>query len=139
MSTYQSLLSLSVRVLFGAALAAGVIAVPRVAVAQAEVFTGDQLTTRPKIMSAAKTAQLVKNSYPSELQRNGIGGSVEIQFIIGADGKVEPASVEVVAASVPALGAAAKKVAEQLQFQPAKVNDKAVRTVVTLPIVYKAN
>ena len=58
--------------------------------------------------------------------------------MIGPDGKVEESSVEVVAATVPALGDAAKEVASKLEFQPGKVNDAPVRTRVLLPIVYKA-
>jgi protein TonB len=62
---------------------------------------------------------------------------VELQFVVDAKGKVDPASVEVVDATQTALGDAAKKVAAKLAFQPGKVNGNPVKTKVVLPIIYK--
>ena len=115
-----------------------VAALPAVAAAQDKVYDAAELTTKPKVSSMARTAQLVQKSYPAKLKSAGVDGTVEVQFVIGTDGKVDPASVEVVAATVPALADAAKEVASKLEFQPGKVNDAPVRTRVLLPIVYKA-
>ena len=113
-------------------------ALPALASAQDKVYAAEELTTKPKVQSMTRTAQLVQRSYPEKLKAAGVDGTVQIQFVIGADGKVDPGSIEVVAASVPALGEAAKEVAAKLEFQPGKVNDSPVRTRVLLPIVYKA-
>ena len=113
-------------------------ALPALASAQDKVYSADELTTKPKVQSMSRTAQLVQHSYPEKLKAAGVDGTVQVQFVIGADGKVDPGSIEVVAASVPALGEAAKAVAAKLEFQPGKVNDSPVRTRVLLPIVYKA-
>ena len=126
---------LVVRLTLAGALVA---AIPALAAAQDKVYDAGELTTRPKVASMTKTAALVQRSYPAKLKSAGVDGTVQVQFVVGADGKVEDGSVEVLAATVPALGDAAREVAGQLQFQPGRVNDAPVRTRVLLPIVYKA-
>ena len=115
-----------------------VAAVPSIAAAQEKVYAAEELTTRPKLSSASRTAQLVQKSYPEKLRSAGVDGTVQVQFIIGPDGKVESSSIEVIHASVPALADAANEVAGKIEFSPGKVNDAPVRTRVLLPIVYKA-
>ena len=122
----------------GALAVALVAAVPALAAAQDKVYDATELTSQPKLASMTRTAQLVQQSYPSKLKSAGVDGTVQVQFVVGADGKVEGSSIEVVAATVPALGEAAKEVAAKIEFKPGKVNDAPVRTRVLLPIVYKA-
>ena len=110
---------------------------PSAARAQADVYGSEDLTSAPKLVSAAATARLVARSYPEEMRRSGTGGTVQLQFVIGANGKVEPSSVEVVSAPAPALGAAARAVAEKMEFVPGKKDGGAVRSRVQLPITYK--
>jgi protein TonB len=116
-----------------------ILAAPALATAQAEgeVYGADEVTTPPKLVSMTRTAALVKGSYPAALRSAGVTGTVQLVLVIGADGKVEPGSVQVLAASVATLGEAAKKVAPQIEFTPARMQDRAVRTRVILPIVYK--
>ncbi|MBI3790141.1 MAG: energy transducer TonB [Gemmatimonadetes bacterium] len=106
------------------------------AAAQDKVYDLTDVTTLPKLSSSAQTARLIQSSYPSELKKNGIGGTVDMEFIVGKDGKVEASTIEV-NANVPALGAAAKAVAEKLEFQPAQVKGAPVRARVVLPLVFK--
>ena len=93
------------------------------------------ISARPS--AAAATARLIARSYPDELRRAGTSGTVQLQFVIGSNGKVEPSSVEVVSAPAPALGAAAKTVVEKLEFVPGKRDGGAVRSRAQLPISYK--
>lgn len=117
---------------------AAVLTLPAIASAQGKVYAAEELTTKPKVQSMTRTAQLVQRSYPDKLKAAGVDGTVQVQFVIGTDGKVIPSSIEVVAATVPALGDAAKEVAAKLEFEPGKVDGSPVSTRVLLPIVYKA-
>ena len=122
-----------------ALVVAGIVAsfaAPRLVRAQ-DVYGADQLSSPPKLVSPAATARAVARSFPEDLRRTNTGGTVQLQFVIGANGKVEPSTIEVVEASVPALGAAAKSVAEKMEFVPGKKDGAAVRTRVQLPITYK--
>lgn len=113
---------------------------PFVRTAQAQddkVYPIAEVTDKPKFASSVRAAELIQQSYPADLKSRGVGGMVELQFVVDSKGKVDPASVEVVDATQTALGEAAKKVVAKLDFQPGKVNGAAVKTKVVLPIIYK--
>ena len=119
------------------AVFAASLAAPRLALAQGEVFGAEDLSSPPKLVSPAATARLVARSFPEDMRRAGTGGTVQLQFVIGADGKVEPSSIEVIDAPTGAFGTAAKSVVEKMEFVPGKKNGSAVRARVQLPITYK--
>ena len=124
--------------LAAAAAVAAVVALPRLASAQSgEVYGPDELSSAPKLVSPAATARLVARTYPENLRRSGTGGTVRLSFVIGANGKAEPSSIEVVDAPVPALANAAKSVAENIEFTPGKKGGQPVRSRVELPITYQ--
>ena len=118
------------------ALFAVALAAPRFAGAQ-DVYGPQDLSAPPKLVSPAATARLIARSYPENLRATNTGGTVEIQFVINADGKVDPSSIQIVDAPVAALGSAAKAVVEKMEFVPGKKDGQAVRSRVSLPIQYK--
>ena len=121
------------------ALAALMLVTPFTA-AQAQddkVYAISDVQAPPKLSSTAVAARLIQDSYPADLRNRGVGGMVELQFVVDAKGKVDPSSVEVVDATQTALGEAARKVVTKLDFNPAKVNGTPVKVKVTLPIIYK--
>lgn len=118
------------------AATAGLLLLPAWAGAQERVYELSELTTQPRLASPTRTAQLFQSSYPSKLKAQGIGGFVQLEVVVAPSGKVEVGSADAVA-SVAALADAAKAVAEQLEFVPAKVKDQPVRARVVLPVVYK--
>lgn len=124
------------------ALLAAVLCVagPFVRPAQAQddkVYPIAEVTNPPKLSSTTMAARLIQESYPADLKSRGVGGMVELQFVVDSKGKVDPASVEVVDATQTALGEAAKRVVPKLDFTPGKLNGAAVKTKVVLPIIYK--
>lgn len=131
---------LSVRPLLLAAFIVAVLCGPfaRSAAAQEDkVYPISELSNPPKLTSTVLAARLIHESYPVELRSRGVGGMVELQFIVDAKGKVDPSSVEIVDATQTALGEAAKRVVTRLDFSPGKLNGTSVRTKVVLPIIYK--
>lgn len=121
-------------------VAAVFFASPLVSVAKAQdekTYAMADVQAPPKLSSATVAARIIQDSYPADLKSRGVGGMVELQFVVDAKGKVDPSSVEVVDATQTALGEAAKKVVTKLDFNPAKVNGTPVRVKVTLPIIYK--
>ena len=124
-----------------AALAAATLLAPTgrvLAQSAGEVYAAEELTVQPKIRNMARTASVVRTTYPVALKRAGIDGQAQVRFVIAPDGNVETGSIEVVSATVAAFGEAAKKAVEQIQFEPGKVKEAAVRTRVVLPIMYQS-
>lgn len=118
---------------------AGVFASADGACAQDTVYGPEEVQVPPKVASPGEVADMVRRSYPPMLQERGLGGSVQIQVVVGADGKVEAESVKVLAATVAVLGDAAKKVASRIPFTPATKDGQPVRCRVIIPITYRAN
>lgn len=106
---------------------------------QAQVYMPNELSVHPKLAAPGEVARLVRSSYPDALRRAGVNGTVQVEFVVGVDGKVEGTSIEIIAASPPALGPAAKSAVEKFTFKPGQVNGKAVRTRVAIPLVYRAS
>ncbi len=103
----------------------------------ATVYSPSELDQPAKLSSQEMTARLLARSYPADLQRAGITGTVQVQFVVDQAGKVEPASVKVLSSTVPALAEAAKGVVTEIRFRPGQLKGQAVKSVVLLPIVYR--
>lgn len=70
--------------------------------------------------------------YPGQLQALGLAGSAELQFIIGRDGRVEAASVQVTRATHPAFGEAARigLASPECRHTPGSYRGEPVRVLV---------
>ena len=112
---------------------------PTAAMAQdaTKTYTLAEVETKPSLASLQAFQRVVSEGYPEDMKRRRMGGIAEISFVVDATGKVEPASVEIVDATQPAFGEAAKKALLETGFKPGKVGGNAVRTKVSLPIIYK--
>ena len=122
--------------LFGASVALPLV-VGRAAAQEGKVYSMSEVQSQPKLSSVTLAARLILESYPADLKSRGVGGLVELQFVVDEKGKVEAASVEIVDATQTTLAEAAKKVVARLDFTPGKMNGAGVRTKVVLPILYK--
>ena len=120
-----------------AALVAALAAAPAAAAAQSgEVFEATSLPTPHRVASPPVAAPLIARTYPEELRRSGTSGTVYMKFIVGADGKVEPGSIEA-DAPLAAFEPAAKQVIQGIEFTPGKKGSTAVRARMELALVYK--
>lgn len=120
------------------ALVVTLLALPSLLRAQEEVvYARAELDALPVLAFPDRAAQLFAQSYPASLKRLGVTGTVQVQFIVNSNGKVEPASVEVLSSTAPLFAAAVKGVLERIEFRPGEVQGKKVRTLVLLPIVYR--
>ncbi len=98
------------------------------------VYTLAEVSSPPKLKSENAAANAINRSYPNGLR--SVGGRVQLRFVVKPDGKVDPATIEVMAASATQLGEAATEAVQQLDFQPAQLNGVPVNTMVVFPITY---
>lgn len=68
--------------------------------------------------------------YPPALRKSGVAGEVTLQFVVNADGKVEPASVRVISSTLYGFEAAAREAILRARFEPATIRGKEVRQLV---------
>jgi protein TonB len=126
---------------FGVAGAFVALCLPSAARAQAGdmVYASSDLEVPPKIAAPTVASRIVQGAYPDALRRTGVGGIVQLQFVVGPSGKVEPSSIEVLESPVDALAEAAKRAVTRMEFKPGMHNGQAVRARVLLPVVFKSN
>lgn len=77
--------------------------------------------------------------YPSSMRESGMTGRVVVQFVVGANGRVEPGSIKVLESTNSAFAAAVREVLPRHRFSPAKIGGTAVRQIVQQPFVFKLN
>lgn len=111
---------------------------PSKAEAQAEpVFDLADLSTPPRLVSMERAADQIRRAYPSHLRNRGVTGRVQIEVVVGIDGKVEEGSVRVLFSEHEELGRAAEQVAPQLAFRPGEKGGSPVRSRVIIPVVFQ--
>ena len=108
-------------------LAAAAFMVFMPASAQAQVFTPNELSELPRIDSPQDAMRAIERSYPRLLKDAGIGGRVQLAFVVKADGAVDPASIRVMDAERDELGEAAKRAIQEIKFKPGKKDGVAVK------------
>ena len=71
-----------------------------------------------------------KPKYPPVLQQAGIAGSVDVQYVVGIDGKAEQGSFRVLRSTNKAFEAPAQESIMTATFKPAKIKGQPVRQLV---------
>lgn len=74
--------------------------------------------------------------YPEHLRRAGLGGRVLLQVVVGPAGVVEKGAVVVLSAGEPRLGPFARTIAQELTWEPGRIQGKPVTGVVMVPIEF---
>lgn len=74
--------------------------------------------------------------YPDALRDAGVQGRVLAQFVVGADGAVEPGSFVVIESDDPQFAEEVRRVLPQMRFTPAELEGRKVRQLVQQPFVF---
>lgn len=96
------------------------------------VFELHQVQSLPRPQNAAEFVAALQQAYPPELRSQGVGGSVQVSFVVGVDGQVGDARV--LNASDTAFVAAALQALPVLRFFPAQAAGRPVAVRVEQPL-----
>ncbi|HEU0302924.1 MAG TPA: TonB family protein [Longimicrobium sp.] len=88
----------------------------------------------PQPLNLPEVMNWVWRNHPPELR--GVRGNLRLRFAVGADGRVESGSVEVLTRSAPQFERVAIQAAERLRYSPARVGGRPVRVWVELPFLF---
>lgn len=97
----------------------------------------NEVDAPPAALNLQEFSAALAARYPPALWDSAIGGSVMVEFVIGADGTVRDAAV--VEASRQELGAATVEAVGVLRFRPATVAGGAVAVRVTQPVEWRVD
>lgn len=91
----------------------------------------------PKLSNESSIASTMQRLYPRMLQDAGIGGTVQLQFEVLPNGRVDPATVKVLSSSHPQFAEVSSQVVERFRFRPGVYKGEEVRVLVTMPVAWK--
>jgi TonB family protein len=91
--------------------------------------------SQPKLDRQPKPRKMATPEYPPNLERQGIGGIVQLSFYVNVDGSTS--EIRVLSSQHPGLERAAIDAILESTFHPGRANRKAVRTHVKLPITFR--
>ncbi len=74
--------------------------------------------------------------YPPLLRQGGVEGTVMLEFVVNAEGRVEVNTVNVVSCSHPGFQMPAVDLARRAVFRPGRVGGRAVRVLVRMPVTF---
>lgn len=93
------------------------------------------LEAKPELLERGEVARTMQRLYPEALR--GTSGNAVVQFVITAEGTVDPASVKVIQVTHPEFREASVKVAETFRFKPGRYKGEAVRVLIQMPITWQ--
>lgn len=111
---------------------------PGAGVSEGDLIVAEALAEAPAVQNQREAQRALERLYPTTLRDAGVSGEATLQFIVGTDGRVEPASIRVVSATHEGFGEASRRAVERFRFRPAKVNGASVRVLISLPISWVA-
>lgn len=103
-------------------------------IARAPVFVPH--TVSPRVLNKAEVVRAAERNYPSLLRDAGIGGSVEVWFLLDLDGSVLKTQLKT-PSRYEALNEAALRVAAVMRFSPAYNLNRTVQVWASQSIVFQ--
>ncbi|MGD2045642.1 MAG: energy transducer TonB [Gemmatimonadota bacterium] len=95
-------------------------------------------TVAPTLANTDEVVEALNDEYPTLLREAGIGGTANVWFLIGTDGRVANTILHDSSGLEP-LDRAAMSVADVFRFSPAENEGVAVPVWVSLPITFQAS
>lgn len=95
------------------------------------------LQRQPELRNLSQVRSYMERNYPRSMQDAGIGGTVELQFVVEADGTVDGRTVKVLQASHQQFETVSRQVVERFRFRPGIYRDQEVRVLVRMPITWQ--
>ena len=100
-------------------------------------YTANAVDRVAELRNRGDVASAMRRLYPSHLREAGVGGTVVVQFVVNAEGRVEPGSIRIIRAEHPDLGEQTRRAAAEFRFRPARKGNSNVRQLVQMPIVWQ--
>jgi protein TonB len=92
---------------------------------------------QPRPTNVAELQRQLERNYPPLLRDAGVTGTVQVRFRVLEDGRVDAESIQVTNSSHEQFNDPTIRSVQRLRFRPAKVNNRAVKVWVELPIQWQ--
>jgi protein TonB len=96
------------------------------------------LDSPPALQNVAAVQAAMQRAYPKILLDAGISGSVDVEFVVQADGTVDMSSIKIKQSSNERFVDASRDVIERFRFTPGKYKGQPVRVLIAMPIRWQS-
>ncbi|WP_420129193.1 energy transducer TonB [Longimicrobium sp.] len=117
-------------------LAAAPVAAQQTPADSARVYELTEVEALPRPQNAAEFTAALRQGYPPHLRDAGVGGTVQVSFVLGPDG--QPGDVRVLTTPDSAFNAPTMQAVSLLRFTPAQVQGRPVAVRVEQPVTWRA-
>lgn len=100
------------------------------------VYELNEVEVLPRPQNVPEFTDALRQGYPPHLNQAGVGGTVQLAFVVGTDGV--PGDVRVVSSPDSAFDAPSVQAVSLLRFSPAQVQGRTVPVRVEQPITWRA-
>jgi TonB family protein len=100
-------------------------------------FSPNLVDRRAELTNRTEVTRVLQRLYPPALSRTGTEGSVRVQFVVTAAGRVDMSTVQIMSTTNEAFADATLKALAEFRFRPARKGVHDVRMLTTLPIEWK--
>lgn len=100
-------------------------------------YTANAVDRVAELRNRGDVASAMRRLYPTHLREAGVGGTVVVQFVVNAEGRVESSSIRIIRAEHPDLGEQTRRAVADFRFRPAQKGNRNVRQLVQMPIVWQ--
>jgi protein TonB len=80
----------------------------------------------------------LRPEYPDVLRRAGVSGAVEVEYVVGNDGRFNPGSLQVLTTDHDRFTASVVQALRRARFRPARRNGQAVAVLVRQIIRFRS-
>lgn len=96
------------------------------------------LEEQPRLINTEEASRLLERFFPRFLLDQRVNGRVTVQFVITADGRVNPSTVRIINTTHQAFGDATLQAIEGFRFSPGRYGGQAVQVLIEMPIDWTA-
>jgi periplasmic protein TonB len=100
-------------------------------------FSQNLVDRRAELINRGDVVRVLQRLYPRALRESGTEGSVQVQFVVTPEGRVDMSTVQIQASTNDEFAAATRKALEEFRFRPARKGDHNVRMLTVLPVQWK--
>ncbi|HSJ08821.1 MAG TPA: energy transducer TonB, partial [Longimicrobiales bacterium] len=100
-------------------------------------FSANLVDRRAVLSNQAQVVRTLERLYPPLLKDAGVEGSVQVQFVVTAAGRVDMSTVQVLSTTHAQFTDATKQALRDFRFTPARKGDHNVRMLTMIPIEWK--
>lgn len=100
------------------------------------IYALPSVSRLPELLNGDELRAVLAELMPRRLRELGVGGVVVLQFVVGADGRVEEEGVVILQNSIPELEGPSRQALRAMRWRPGQVGSRSVRVTVQIPITW---